>query len=830
MIPEGSIISGFISKVISDCIDISKQAIKKADNSRKSTQQTLQTRIYQVIIDVLNRITNNTYKNQELIYITAEKILNGFKNNDGNVIEAIRTGLNIINNSVSNDECKDFLNILCEEISNEKNISLYKEILLLLQQTNEQNYILLKQITEQLEQINRKLNKEEIEREKVENQHEKKFQKNKKQKYIDTWNSRLFLQPDNEENLITLSNAFITPNYKIYDSIKRIKFSNNDILNKIINKFIQYNRTSTMVIMGVPGIGKSTMTSWIANEYKNNDNVIILRFRDWSNNQLKDGLLNAIYNVLCCEKEDLENKVLVLDGFDEVKYLDKRDYLLNTFLNNIKDFENIKVIITSRSAYINSTHFQNVIELQVFDIDKVEKFYKKITNKDLIKKEQIKSNLEVLGIPVILYMAIMSDVDISENPTKPELYNRIFAEKGGIFDKFDQYDNGDQLLRNPENTKKYLAFLQEIAFKMFEKNKLILNKEEYEIPQLEFNGNYINILEFPIKHLFENTESNIEFIHKSIYEYFVSEYIFISINQEINKKSSNKELAKILGSVLIKNHLSYEILEFLDFKIRNSKLNYLFDTIKNVFNLMLKDGMTYYTEKCYKNVIDCEMNIFANMLELIHLWERKLFRFNNQIVDYIKHNYKLCLNLKAIDLTLANLTLANLTLADLTGANLTGANLTGADLTQANLIQANLTGANLTGANLIKANLIQANLIQANLTLVDLTKANLIQANLTQANLIQANLTLTNLTGANLIQANLIQTNLIQANLTQANLIQANLTLTNLTEVSLNNTIFSQTQIEYFKQSYNFKNSVVYIEKTKEIISYKEYCKRKQKN
>ena len=747
MIPEGAIISGFISKIINDCIDISKQAIKKADNSRKSTQQTLQTRIYQVIIDVLNRITNNTYKNQELIYIAAEKILNNLKNNDSNVIEAIRTGLNIINNSVSNDECKDFLNILCEEISNEKNISLYKEILLLLLQQaneqnkqNEQNYI---EIKKQLELINTKLNKDDVESKKIETPEEKKFQNDKKTKYIENWKSILFLHKNNKENPITLEQAFVTPNYKIYKSVEEIEFSSEDILDEIINKFIQYNRTSTMLIMGVPGIGKSTMTSWIANEYKDNENVIILRFRDWDTNELNNGLLNAICNTLCCKKGDLENKILVLDGFDEIKSLHTGNHLLNIFFNNIKDFDKIKIIITSRSSYINSKYFRNVIELQTFDIHKVEKFYKKITNKDLIKKEKIESNLEVLGIPVILYMAIMSDVDISKNPTKPKLYNRIFAEEKGIFDKFDQYDNGNQILRNPENIKKYLEFLQEIAFKMFEKSGLILNKDEYEVPPLEFNGNYISILEFPIKHLFENTESNIEFIHKSIYEYFVSEYIFISINQEIHKKSSNEELAKILGCMLIKNHLSSEIREFLVFKIKNSKLNYLFDTIKNVFNLMLKDGMTYYTEKCYKNVIDCEMNIFTNMLELVHLWERKLFRFNNQIVNYIKHNYKVLLNLKALDLTKANLSKVNLKLAKLARTN----------LTQADLSWADLSGADLSGADLLGVD---------------------------------------------------------------------------LSEAILNNTIFSQTQVEYFKQSYNFENSVVYIEKTQQIISYKKYCEQKQ--
>ena len=34
---------------------------------------------------------------------------------------------------------------------------------------------------------------------------------------------------------------------------------------------------------------------------------------------------------------------------------------------------------------------------------------------------------------------------------------------------------------------------------MFEKNTLILSKEECQIPELEFNGSNISVLEFPIK-------------------------------------------------------------------------------------------------------------------------------------------------------------------------------------------------------------------------------------------------------------------------------------------------------------------------------------------
>ena len=162
--------------------------------------------------------------------------------------------------------------------------------------------------------------------------------------------------------------------------------------------------------------------------------------------------------------------------------------------------------------------------------------------------------LDVLGIPVILYLALMANIDIGKNPTKPELYYRIFAEKGGIFDKFYkkgiEYDSGRQILRNSKNIKNYLNVLRDIAFKMFEKKSLILSVEECTIPKLEFESNKVNILEFPIKYLFENSETKIEFIHRSIYEFFVANKLLESFQSA--DKISKYELANVFGKNLSK--------------------------------------------------------------------------------------------------------------------------------------------------------------------------------------------------------------------------------------------------------------------------------------
>jgi len=291
LILEEAIISGFISKVINDCVDVTKSAIKKADNNRRMKNQSIQSRIYQVMIDVLNQVTNNQYKKQDVIYDIAEKLLKDFQNGGNDNIEIIQSSFDIFPLNIDNDKYKKFFELLYHELSKENNFDLYKEILLfLLNQKNKYDYDEMTQIKNKLDEVIQILNeKKDIEKINVVLNVE--FQNDKKKDYIENWNSRLFLHQDTDMEPITLADAFITPDYRIYKDIKEIGFSEDDTLDKIIEKFIRYNKTSTMLITGVPGIGKSTITSWIANEYKDDNRVIILRFRDWESEELEKGLL-----------------------------------------------------------------------------------------------------------------------------------------------------------------------------------------------------------------------------------------------------------------------------------------------------------------------------------------------------------------------------------------------------------------------------------------------------------------------------------------------------------------------------------------------------------
>ncbi len=177
------------------------------------------------------------------------------------------------------------------------------------------------------------------------------------------------------------------------------------------------------------------------------------------------------------------------------------------------------------------------------------------------------------------------------------------------------------------------------------------NSEEAYIPQKEYQeicnrviqenkqknqdiliGNFFKT----IKHCEGIESERLSFVHRSIYEYFVAEYIFRQIC--ISIKNSKEELASVFGKLLKKKILSSEIRVFFKFKIETSELNSMFDIVCDVFNLMLSDGMTYYTKECYRNVMDCEMDVFVNMLDIVHLWDETIYQFNGYIINYIKHN------------------------------------------------------------------------------------------------------------------------------------------------------------------------------------------------
>lgn len=806
------IFSGFVSKVVNDIADITKDKIKTAVKYKTAKHQNLESQIYNITVDVLNNITADPYKNdQDQVYDTAEVLLKALKEARGVVSGNIEPALQTLGFNIDKNKFLEFQVLLYETLGYDEYSELFRAILLLLlQHKNQYDHAVYAELLQKSIQVEQKLDllNQKIDQMKLGNESDTipdvlvKFRGDRKRDYNRNWNSRMFLHVDNDENPLTLADAFIVPDFWMFDYSVGTGINRKDPFDKIIEKFVKYDRTSSMLVTGEPGMGKSTTVSWIADKYRDDERVAILRFRDWEREDLERGLLKAICNTLECRKNALEGAILVLDGFDEMKSLDIRHNILNDFLTDIKDFDNFKCIITSRPAYIDIQCPMDVkIVLQAFDIDKVETFYRKITGKELNSKDKIQSNLEVLGIPVILYMAIMSGVDLSKNQSKPELYSRIFAKKGGIFDRFfdgkNQYSAGSQIMRNPDNIQYYLKFLGETAFKMFEKRRLILSEEEFQIPELAYQGNVVSVLEFPIKHLFESTSADIEFIHGSIYEYFVSEYIFNSITAALNQNGTKEmNLAGVLGSLLKENHLSEEILEFLKYKIANSELVEEYDVVNETFELMMKDGMTYYTNMCYQNSFDCEMNVFANMLELLHTWEKKYYFFDKPIFFYMNGNPDIRYNLRKAIIN-----------DDIWGLFFRAADLRYADLREAYLrdVESCTNGSDFRHANLRKADLIGITIADSDFRYTDLRGAYLMGTIIREVDLRYANLR-----GTHLTYAELNNVDFRGADLRGAYLTYAKLENVDFRDAYLTDAVIDEKQLKYFKKC-KVKGSRVYI-------------------
>jgi uncharacterized protein YjbI with pentapeptide repeats len=396
----------------------------------------------------------------------------------------------------------------------------------------------------------------------------------------------------------------------------------------------------------------------------------------------------------------------------------------------------------------------------------------------------------------------------------------------------------------------------------------------------------MNNTDFPISRLYDGTEE-LEFVHGSVRDFFLAEYLYQSIKGVLTSKQTENErinIARRFGEILQYNEINGQTKEFLYYKIQyHQELDAYYNAVENTFNLMLEDGMMYYCSKnMVKKILSVEQTVFFNMLIVIHGWElpekRKIqIRHYDEMVGYLNccHGkgyldlsmmsmqgivlvslYAFFPNLRFTNLSNANLSNANLSNADMSNtnlqeadmfyANLQEANLSNADLTKVILRNANLQNANLCNVKLRRSDLSGADLRYVDLSGADLSYADLSGANLSYADLSGADLGYADLSGADLsfadlgnadlFHTDLQKANLRSANLCKADLIEANLREANLCEANLSNIIifyatsnkirgctFDDHNIQQVKDLENIEDAYVWIHKTRETLTYLQY-------
>ena len=625
-----------------------------------------------------------------------------------------------------------------------------------------------------------------------------------KAEYAAKWKQRLFLHRRPEDRNLTLKNTFIMPAYylisasvfqpsfRLFEQLEHIKNNNQknieeyDDLEEVLIQFITDG--NSMLILGQPGMGKSSIICYLADKYIDDPQLLILKFKELNIKKSIDQeinsrsiLLDSIINYLHCTKKDLENKVLILDGYDEIDSYFFDNDLFSDFFLAIREINNFKFLITSRENYIIKAihHFEKVLFLLPFNVGKIRRFANKITSDENSSIYiSYNDNNKVFGIPVILYMALATGVDFSKLIGRMEAYNRIFSLNGGIFDRFysqnnDSYEKGSHAISYVKNT--FYNILSKTAYYMFEyfnDNSIpheayekIIDNEKTKAKELLAKSSELNSplwYDFPIENLYEKTDA-VSFIHKSFYEFFTAEYFFniiCSISENVIKQNlsgfgSNEETEKIislLSDLLCENVFSVEILEFLQYKIdihftyeEKEKLREFYTII---FRKMLDKGMTYKLNKSIKyNTLFAECIIFANILDLLHLWINydfypKYIEFDAIEVDkisvylhlcslintpYAKGIFKIKEHFVAIRLNLSHF--------NLDGINLEHIQLNNINFSRSSMKNSNLDYSILENSNFKYAELQHSSLIGADLSGSFFREAFLSYSNITNANL-----------------------------------------------------------------------------------------------
>lgn len=856
----------FVAGIVDDRLEALKDAIKKADQDQKSQDQNLQTQLYQVLIDVLDRFPYNQY-GKDSLYDAAERILSELLNRK-DCQTAVASGLQVLGQNATAADYSDFQQHFCDEICKEENHILYKTINMLWRMQESEHhhrtFDKLLQYDEKTQEMLGTILEQTGSKEAHHTADPDVFPvENRVQKYAGRWDDFVFLNHFDEEDesdgdaadrvnirLRELYREDLLPQYKKSDE-KRSR----DTLKKILtDAVVTIDKKRMLLILGQAGIGKSTLITWILANLPVKDQVLVYQFTpdlenvDWQ----KDNLLSEIVKALKLTYQEIKNKALILDGFDEIYIPGDRVRVLNKLEQELKRRNALKqfsLIVTCRENCIYDLQSINCdhITLQPWNKKQIETFCHIYWEKcgqaaEETKIRIIQQSKEIFGIPLILYMILALHVSIDKSSCVADIYDQIFSLKRGVI--YERCYDTEHRINEPAIKKYIHQTTQNISFWIFEhnaeravirqKNFREIGKKVWQETTYDSNASLSDTLigcYFMINHCEGKMADEVSFVHRSIYEYFVAVYFF----EALIDMPSEEAAAGKLGELLKKGRLSEQILEFIKYEF-DSRCDYALDDLTtDIFNIMLRDGMTYHTDttvkddkfrhtdEAYKNIIEPEVNIFVNMLEIVHLWNPVLGEVDDNIAFFLRHNDRVSLDLEGFKFHQGYLSNINLRYADLAHAQLTGSNLTGANFTEAIMYNINLNSCNLYLADFANAQLLHATLRTAHLEYANLVNANLEGADLVVANLKYANLLNADLGKTDLSDADLSWTNLAGADLSGANLNRANLENANLHGAILNGTIFDERQVEMLCDKYDLRQCRVYISEQNWTMGYQKY-------
>ncbi len=608
--------------------------------------------------------------------------------------------------------------------------------------------------------------------------------------YIRSYNRPLFLEDDSD---ISLNSVYVDPIVKGTDCS----------ITDEIYEWYEHGDKKILIVKGAAGIGKTSLVSRIIadtyghSDFKNNlerEDVfpIILRsnieaFENASSNKTPIAIIKDILDV---RSEDIQNSLIILDGFDELCLLAENfnpDLFLEKLSRDLKS-KNTKVLITSRPMNEIKEDIQNVeVKSIVWEKEQIiawcEKFKNAsekdlekqwcdefITNYDDLAQNDTNGNkMDIFKAPMILYLACHSNSQISANETIGEFYDDVFRKIASR--KHIENDEDCSVFIDNENDEKEniinWQFTKELAYQMFLHNTLILSDSELiknaekrtvqilkekrpDIVTDEENFAIDRLKYLAVTHFAKETtnEKGIEFAHKTVYEYFTAvklyEDYFAEITKDYPEPNEDHEMLEKVWTNIIEAFRYKEIDENI--------FTYLNKMERPVYNGKAKDegkGFDFKTfVKCF--VEGMEQQILSELpikktVKEYKVKDMKFYEKGNLILQYP-------LLTTQISRAFRNLTwflterengfhnednnMACKRFREIVSAYGGNLNLENWNLSEAYLRRANLNGAELSFANLKGTHLIGVTLKGAHLTLPELSGADLSGVDLSGAYII----------------------------------------------------------------------------------------------
>lgn len=483
---------------------------------------------------------------------------------------------------------------------------------------------------------------------------EKNFSANDKYKeYKHKWVDNVFLNDFDEMDENRGVNVELS---QIYQEPPYIWKTNADSSGDILS-LLRKQLKKPLLILGQPGIGKSTLISYILNAapdelfYKK---ILVFKWADLHLEACKqeESCGEYILRTIGKEKRDLSGALLIFDGLDEMSTTQNRGKLVNELAEEWK-MEDFTFVVTCRENYIqapsNWTNL-NYITLLPWNENQIEQFINAYSKAASCKVDNntiniASENSDVLGIPLILYIALAMNIRLNDIQSIVDIYDEIFKINGGIYDRL-RYDNQHKEISVQKIKTQVHQMSRDLAMWMYKNNpdSAEAPKEAYmSLPSFDSDLIYGSYFKAVPHHEGDDAES-ICFVHRTIYEFFVAEQFCTEIincgmfsdvdSPSVFYGATHIELVKKIVSFLASGELTTTIQTFIE-RLLSKRLGQTKDSqtiverAEDIIEYSFQNGFLSYLDSlptAYREVdVQCCRNAMLFLASISRAFEYQLY-------------------------------------------------------------------------------------------------------------------------------------------------------------------------------------------------------------